>query len=767
MTEGRCCKKEMVAYVSHLADGGRVERVADHLREVADMASDFARPFGAEQWAHVAGKSHDIGKYSVAFQRRVLQGGTKVDHSTAGAWELFKRRMPLLAYCVAGHHGGLPDGGAKTDVYGSTLAVRLRKAKEGEMPSYGAFAREVELPGTVLSAPANMGSVQRGDLFPLSFLTRMLFSCLVDADYLCTERFMRGAPREGLAHDSLDVLLERLEGKVQSFYPPTTGLNATRCEILDACAQAALESPGVFSLTVPTGGGKTYASLRFALRHALADGHDMRRVIYVAPYMAIIEQNAEVFRKVLGAQNVLEHHANFDFDDAGEDGRQLRLATENWDVPIITTTTVQLFESLFSNKPSRCRKLHNIAKSVIVLDEAQMLPTKQLLPCVRALAELVLRYGCSVVLCTATQPSLDGLFAQYGCNVREIVSDPEDLYERLRRVEYRFIKKVDDEDLAARLASRSQVLCVVNSRKQARNVYDLVKTLLSAQNQGEDEEANEGEKKGIFHLSTLMHPVHREKVLSEVRTRLEAGEPCRVVSTSLIEAGVDVDFPVVYRALAGIDSMVQCAGRCNREARCSALKSCVFLFESATSYGVPSDVNQKRALARSVMADLLGEGIPDDPGEGGVACDIGSLDAIASYFDQLLDLRSDRLDAEKVLCDLSTFTAFPLSDIWLPSIPFADAAVRFRVIDEGTHPVIVPDSRIENDLCALREGVATFGAMRRLARYAVNLYDNDIKAMKGAIELISGDTYVLLDRSLYREDTGLDASDGGGKGLFM
>ncbi len=765
--EGRCCEEGSVVYVSHRADDGRVERVVDHLREVADMASDFARPFGAEQWAHAEGESHDIGKYSAAFQHRILHDGAKVDHSTAGAWELFKRRMPLLAYCAAGHHGGLPDGGTGVDVDGSTLAARLRKAKEGEVPDYGAFAREVELPEMVLPAPSNMSSVQSGDCFPFSFLTRMLFSCLVDADYLCTERFMKGASREGLASDTLDVLLERLEEKVRSFYPPTTELNTTRCEILDACAQAASNLPGVFSLTVPTGGGKTYASLRFALRHALADGHDMRRVIYVAPYTAIIEQNAAVFRGVFGEQNVLEHHANFDFDDVEKKGEQLRLATENWDVPIVATTTVQLFESLFSNKPSRCRKLHNIAKSVIVLDEAQMLPTKQLLPCVRALAELALRYGCSVVLCTATQPSLDGLFAQYGCNVCEIAPDPKALYERLRRVDYRFIGKVDDEGLAARLASHSQALCVVNSRKQACNVYDLVKTLLSAQNQGEDGEVDKSEEEGIFHLSTLMHPVHREKVLAEIRARLEVGDSCRVVSTSLIEAGVDVDFPVVYRSLAGIDSMVQCAGRCNREGRRSALESRVFLFEPATSYGIPSDVNQKRALARSVMVNLLGEGFPDEPGERGVACDIGSLDAVASYFDQLLDLRSRRLDAGDALHDLSTFTVFPLFGIKLPSIPFADVAARFRVIDEGTHPVIVPDSRNESDLRALREGVATFGAMRRLARYAVNLYDNDIKALRGAVKLISGDTYELLDRALYREDTGLNASDEGGKGLFM
>ena len=432
-------------YVSHVAEDGRVEEVATHLKEVAEMAADFAREFGAEKWAFTAGMVHDIGKYSDGFQNRILRGGHKVDHSTAGAWELCDQAgLPILSFCSAGHHGGLPDGGTVVDVEGPTLIGRLWKAKNGELPDYQAYASEVEVPEAM---PFSFDNTTALDHFSLSFLARMVFSCLVDADFLCTERFMNGAARQPLTTDSLEVLLKRLEEKVGTFYPPQTELNKTRCEILNACVQSASESPGVYSLTVPTGGGKTYASLYFALRHALADGHGMRRVIYAVPYTSIIEQNAAVFRKELGERNVLEHHANFDFDNAGDDGGSLRLAAENWDAPIVVTTNVQLFESLFASKTSRCRKLHNIANSVIVLDEAQMLPIKQLLPCVRVLAELVHRYGCTVVLCTATQPSLDGLFAQYGCAVREIVPDPKSLYEHLRRVEYRHLGKLADEEL--------------------------------------------------------------------------------------------------------------------------------------------------------------------------------------------------------------------------------------------------------------------------------------------------------------------------------
>ena len=745
MDGGHDVQKGLRAFVSHVAEDGRIELVRDHLREVAEMAAEFARPFGAEGWAYAAGMAHDIGKYSPEFQNRILRGGRKVDHSTAGAYELFEHlNAKLLAYCVAGHHGGLPDGGSSVDMDGgSTLLSRIDGARQGELPDYHAFADEVELP--IAGKLAFRMPPDPKDGFALAFLARMVFSCLVDADFLCTERFMQGGARERLSTEGLDVLRERLEAKVATFYPPKTELNETRCSLLDACARAAEEAPGVFSLTVPTGGGKTYASLRFALRHALAEGHGMRRVIYAVPYTSIIEQNAAVFREVLGERNVLEHHANFDFDDAGEDGDALRLATENWDAPVVVTTNVQLFESLFANKTSRCRKLHNIAGSVIVLDEAQMLPTKQLLPCVRALAELVQRYDCTVVLCTATQPSLDGLFERYGCPVREIAPDPQGLYERLRRVSYRFEGAVQDGDLASWLAAHDQVLCVVNSRKQAKRLYDLVA--------GDCAE-------GAFHLSTLMHPVHRERVLKEVRQRLKGGEACRVVATSLVEAGVDVDFTVVYRALAGIDSVVQCAGRCNREGRRDVQESVVHLFEPAEPYALPADVRQKAELARLV---LRGAGM--DASAAGEPCDVGSLEVIAAYFNQLHEIRRDRLDASGALADL---------ELWRVSggalcILFKHVADRFRMIEEGSHPVIVSDPRIAGDLAAVREGRATRGAMRRLAHYSVGLYDNDLEALKAAhsVELLEGDTYVLLDGALYHEDTGLDASDAGGKGLFL
>ncbi|MEA5020547.1 MAG: CRISPR-associated helicase Cas3' [Gordonibacter sp.] len=741
-------------FISHKTEEGHQELVVDHLREVAEMAAEFARPFGAQDWAYAAGMAHDIGKFSTEFQNRILRDGHRVDHSTAGAFELTERNYSrILAYCVAGHHGGLPNGGSLADVdEGVTLQNRLKKARDGRLPDYHAFEQEISLPER---GYFRFDNVVAQDGFSVPFLTRMLFSCLVDADYLCTERFMRGEAREQLSEENLEALYSRIEEKVRSFYPPQTALNEIRCGLLDACSESAQGKPGVYSLTVPTGGGKTIESLYFALKHAHV--HGMRRVVYGVPYTSIIEQNAQVFRELLGERAVLEHHANFDFDDRGEEGEVLRLATENWDAPVVVTTNVQLFESLFANKTSRCRKLHNLANSVIVLDEAQMIPTKQLLPCVRALAELVHRYGCTVVLCTATQPSLDGFFEKFGCSVREIAPDPQEIYERLRRVEYCFAGPLEDPALAERLASHDQVLCIVNNRRQARRLYELI---------ADRGVYGEG---GVFHLSTLMHAVHRECVLKEVRRRLKAGEPCCVVSTSLIEAGVDVDFPVAYRALAGIDSMVQCAGRCNREAKRSKSESVVYLFEAATSYGLPADIRQKAAVSHSV---LQRRGIGDARKAGdargaeeGCRCDIGSLEVIHAYFDQLHELRAERLDATHALSDMTNFSTIDS----MPFIPFERVAKEFRMIEEGSRTVLVPDESVAYEVRALRTGFATRSDMRRLSRFSVGLYDVDVKTLlsAGALMSIEEGTYLLIDSDLYRKETGLDVEEAGGKGIVI
>lgn len=427
------------------------------------------------------------------------------------------------------------DGGGKYDdsEAAGTLYGRINKKLSDK---YKAYENEVRLQKPQPPQLQMLG--QWG--FTVSFFTRMLFSCLVDADFLDTEAFMRAGKVKRGGGCGIETLAQKLDDFVNAkhWLDAKEGLNGRRSEILKTCIDTGEKSgKGLFTLTVPTGGGKAASSLAFALHHAKK--HGMKRVIYVIPYCSIIEQTADVFSGILGAENVLAHYSGAKYNDGRDEEMSLkRLAAENWDMPVIVTTAVQFFESLFSNRTSACRKLHNIANSVVILDEAQTLQLPYLRPCVDAIAELAVNYGATCVLCTATQPALGKFFGEYApaLAAKEICPETQPLYRAFRRVRYEQLGSLTDDELARRLNECSQALCIVSTRKQAKNVYGLLKP------------------EGSFHLSTLMTPEHRRLVLQEVRERLKEGRPCRVVSTSLIEAGVDVDFPTVYRAYAGLDS---------------------------------------------------------------------------------------------------------------------------------------------------------------------------------------------------------------------
>ncbi|WP_369798708.1 CRISPR-associated helicase Cas3' [Achromobacter sp. DMS1] len=525
------------------------------------LARRFAGAFGAAELAEVQGWLHDLGKYSEAFQQRLRGAAHRVDHSTWGA-RVAVRRYPhlghLLAYGIAGHHAGLANG----DGEGERTALRQRLDPGFELPALDpAWEQDFTLPAELALPRLKAHSRARAN-FQWAFLARMLFSCLVDADFLDTERFYLRA--QGLPDyrgaDTNPPGLVQLQAELNQYLAGLSGhgeVNAIRAEILRHVRERAERAPGLFSLTVPTGGGKTLASLAFALDHAIR--HGLRRVIFVIPFTSIVEQNAAVFRKALGPlgdQAVLEHHSAFVQSEPPRDDpekyqaqKKLQLAMENWDAPIVVTTAVQFFESLFAARPSQCRKLHRIAGSVVVLDEAQAMPLKLLRPCVAAIDELARNYRASVVLCTATQPALAAPAFEGGLTeVRELAPDPGRLFRKLERVRVRHLGMLDDEALAGHMRAREQVLCIVNNRRHARAVYQAMADL-----------------PGACHLTTLMCARHRSAVLDEVRARLKKGQPCRLVSTSLIEAGVDVDFPTVLRAEAGLDSIAQAAGRCNRE----------------------------------------------------------------------------------------------------------------------------------------------------------------------------------------------------------
>ena len=731
------------------------QRLDEHLLGVADGAAARAASFGGQELAWVGGALHDLGKYTEKFQGRLNGDLNRVDHATWGAriaQERYCSLGTLLAYGIAGHHAGLADGMAgQSQVTRPTLQTRLSEEYRAQAlpPLLDAWKQEIPLPASV-APPDGFQMHPRPEQrsFQLSVLSRMLFSCLVDADFVDTDDFYRqveGRPlRRKQAGDSptLPQLREQLDA-FMSALPSEGGINPLRGRILRHVRERSEESPGLFSLTVPTGGGKTLASLAFALDHAIA--HGLRRVIYVIPFTSIVEQNAQVFRKAfgeLGEAAVLEHHSAY-FDDPKTERQSIKkrqLAMENWDAPIVVTTAVQFFESLFADRPSRCRKLHNIAGSVVILDEAQTLPLPLLRPCVALLDELARNYRTSLVLCTATQPALS---AQQGFkggleNVRELAPEPEQLYEQLRRVGVRHVGRLEDAELADHLQQRDQVLCIVNNRRHARHLFESI-----------------ADAPGARHLTTLMYARHRSAVLAEVRQMLKDGEPCRLVSTSLIEAGVDISFPTVMRAEAGLDSIAQAAGRCNRNKEWAVDASQVLVFETSNpDWAPPRELKRFaevfREIERHHRDDLL------------------ALDAVQDYFKKLYWRLGDGLDKDDLLGLLreSRFDSLPLETL----------AARFRIIQTTMRPVIVPFDPFNGgkvtdvvktlDALTHAEQSGAAGAARKLQPYLVQVPQQAYEALMRAhaLQVIAPERYgeqfvELVNPRLYDARVGLHWDD--------
>jgi len=737
------------------------EQLNEHLRAVAGRAEGFASAFGWGAAAGTAGLLHDIGKTSAQFQSYIraapaavgvdhLRGG---DHSSAGARVAVERYQSfgrLLAFGIAGHHAGLADGG--------DLDRRLDPGRRA-LPPYEGWERHAgALPALRDLASAGWRKLEGHKGYSQAFLARMLFSCLVDADFLETERFYAEAvdgaavPRGG--YSPVSDLLDRLRAGQAGRRPGPTPLNRLRAEVLEHVAGKAALPPGLFTLTVPTGGGKTLTSLRFALQHAVE--HGMRRVIYVIPYTSIIEQTAAVFRDVLGsAGDVLEHHASFDWEAAGRrltddgDGRDglaaLRRTAENWDAPVVVTTAVQFFESLHAARTSRCRKLHNLARAVIVLDEAQTMPLGLLQPCLAALDELCLNYRASAVLCTATQPAVrcqDGF--KGGLDIpaaRELAPDPPGLYARLRRVQVeRMPSPVDDAALVDRFGACGQMLCIVNRRAHAAELFGRIRNM-----------------DGAAHLTTLMCPAHRRAVLARVRQRLADGLPVRLVSTSLIEAGVDISFPEVWRAMAGLDSIAQAAGRCNREGAMDGLGRTV-VFEPA-EHTPPRQVK----LLAEVTAGVL------DRFEDPLA-----LAAVQDYFRQLYWTRGAAAFDDATLDGVPFPILREIADA-SPGYgyPFEKIARAFRMIDDAMDAVIVPWRGADGADTAATDLLRRIAAMprprtddlRRLQQYTVPVppkaraYWLGIGALQPLHPALADALLVFSDDSHYDAETGVRLDD--------
>lgn len=688
-----------MSFIAHTKNGlGQQQDLLLHLRMVGEDAARFARVFGAADLAWFAGILHDIGKFNPVFQRYLLdaeagiaKAGSGPEHKGAGGVFAAQHQMDCLAFLIAGHHGGLP---AKKKLRTEWLPGYQRDPAVQQAIQ----TAEQTLPELHRSAyPTPPAWLAGASVEELEFFIRMLFSTLVDADYLDTERhFTAGnAPdREGYPNlDELWTWFQVNQQQLSGQHP--NPLNILRHEVYEACVTASTAEPGFFRLTVPTGGGKTRSSLAFALGHARA--HGMQRVIYAIPYMSITEQTSDSFREIFAAHNtraVLEHHSGVIASDPESPTLTeiwAKLSAENWDAPLIVTTTVQLFESLLAQKTTPCRKLHAIAGSVIILDEAQTLPPALLISVLDVLRQLVAHYGVTVVLCTATQPALDDQHDFKGLpNVREIVSDPTHLFTKLKRVQYHWPQPEDTwswEHAAERMHTGRQALTIVNTRRDAAALFAAL----------QDPQA--------LHLSTWMCGAHRRTVLDEVRRRLKAHEPCLLVSTQLIEAGVDVDFPQVLRAMGPLDSIVQAAGRCNREGKMTTLGD-VIIFRPVDGklpkgpYSTGTDVTQTLAAHGPL--------------------DFDDLATYQSYFQRYyrhVDRDAKRVQEARRLLD------YPI------------VAERFRMIDDDTLPVIVsyaPDAQKIVDLVArLRRAPAhARGIIRQLQPYMVDLRRHDIALAK-------------------------------------
>lgn len=688
--------------IAHLADDGREHFLLDHLEGVGRLAREFASKWGAASYGEVAGLLHDLGKYASDFQDYIraassaddrrdahieAEGETgipkrgRVDHSSAGALkarELYGPLGEILAFVIAGHHAGLankPNLLTRMD----RKSRRLVDAIAGSPPEELFSNRTLAVPFE--TKPANAAEAETIKR-RLELWIRMLFSALCDADFLDTEEFFDQGPtrvRSEAKLLSLGTLLARLTARVDAMEAnaPRTEVNAVRRSIREASVKAAASTPGVFTLTVPTGGGKTLAGMEFALRHALGNGLD--RVVVAIPYTSILEQNAGVYRDAFGDEDaVLEHHSSC---DPQRETARSRLAAQNWDVPVVVTTTVQLFESLFARRTSRCRKLHNLARSVIVLDEAQTMPPHLLEPTLEALGALVSDYGASVVICTATQPALGrASLGRFGFeSMAEIVPADVRAFDRLRRVEVRWPESFDPTPypvLAEEIAEQKDVLAITHLRRDARHLTELLDSCLG--------------DTSTIHLSALMCPEHRSKVLARIKSRKSEGEPVRVVSTQLVEAGVDLDFPVVYRALAGLDSLAQAAGRCNREGRLPSGQLRVFVAETSPPKGVPR-------TGRAITEGMLRA----DP----------ALDLLASaphrtYFERLYSAAdTDAKDIQAARAKLL----------------FEDTAHLYRLIeDEWSQPIVVEYGRSAALLDDLRRFGPSRSLLRALGRFSVN-----------------------------------------------
>jgi CRISPR-associated endonuclease/helicase Cas3 len=710
-----------VEYIGHTSDDGRKQLLLDHLNGTSKLCRENANEF----WADIAkfvGQIHDIGKYTSGFQKRINGAeNIRVEHAICGAKEVAKAPpksyVPMIEYCVAGHHSGLPDGGTKVDgEEDSTLHGRMKR-KTGD---YSAYENEVKLeyPKDNLRELFDVSN-QREIIERYSFFTRYLFSCLTDADFIDTERFVTPNTDRGMDGD-FQKAYEKVCEKLNSFKIETK-LQESRSIIQEQVYKSVESNANVYTLNMPTGSGKTLCSIRAALKTAIEN--KKKRIIYVIPYVSIIEQTAKVFEDIFGdVLPVLQHHSNYDFDDdKNEDeneitSEKLKRSCENWDAKLIVTTNIQFFESLYHYKGRRLRKLHNLADSVIIFDEIHMLPIDYIQPCLRAIGYVTKYLNSTAILMSATMPNYDKFMERYmsGVKIENAVKDTS-LFNVFDKCRYEYIGKCELTSLAEKAQEYDNALIIVNKRKTARELYDMCS----------------GNK---YHLSTYMTPLHRSEIIAKIKEDIKNGINTTVISTSLIEAGVDLDFKAVFREIAGIDNILQSGGRCNREGKMDM--GDVFVFETdGGNYQTKkkSDIIIRANITRNLFEEF--ENISTDK-------------CIKEYYGRLLNYKEKKIEE-------NTITAIMGNDLRIDGIPFRTYAESFNFIDNQVIGIVIPCDENRGLIKELKDG--KLSVKRNLQRYSASVNKDEFKELFqiGIIETLDCGVCILANTDYYKSDVGL------------
>ena len=718
--------------IAHKSKDGREQSLQEHSQNVSRMAVSFAAPFGGEKLAERIGLSHDAGKNTIGFQQYIRNPGkcAKSPHAVIGATLNGIAGDFPSAVIVEGHHSGLHN---MCDTR-SNLNAALAERGQDVVKAQEYFSTDAISQTAVFPEFARKNRV----LGQFSFI-KMEFSCLTDADYQDTERFMHGYSPRSYDYDSFSDIYDMFRKHIQPWIDkdnkmvkendqPLTKdeeINHMRTQMMLQCLDAGSNSRkgDIRTLSIPTGGSKTLSSFAYAIAAAKKD-KSIKRIIVVIPFNTITTQTASVLRGIVGEKNILENHSGFDFEDSKQ-GKLLQYASENWDIPIVVTTNVQFFESFFSNKPAKSRKLHNIADSVIIFDEVQQLPVKYLKPCIKCIESLAANFGARIVLSTATQPTLEPYFETI--KPREIIDDSESYVKPFRRCSIENIGTVTAKNLTERIQKHKQCLCVVNEKEEAKAIYTAIEN---------------GRCKNLYCLTTDITPYDREKLLRQIRQNLKDDEPCIVISTSLIESGVDVDFPYGYRELYGLDSILQTAGRVNRNGLRDCGNSTLFVFDgpqeeyralrNGTSRGC-NESDNKKSITRGILQKY----------------DVDSPKAIHEYFSRLYGYKGDGLDKFGIVKMASS-----------KLIPFQDISQKFKIIDEDTVTVIISQTAEASELVGkIRNQTATKDDIRKAGKYTVsvkrNKYDKylaasaEVLTTKVCNDVEEPDICNLVDMGLY------------------